>query len=187
MSGRKIVGTENGIYKSKSAKQNKKDKIVQVPLDAQERLAEILTDSPRLINLKDTEWEIRALRMGTQWLISKKCVEIAKADNSTFGDVIKQFAVNIPAVLDVLTLALLNDRCKIFADGVESKGYSDLYYATRNTLEWECDVTQFGNLLFEVLSMLSVDFFYNALTVLDTFRASVTERKRMMTKIAEQR
>lgn len=187
MSERNIVGTENGIYKSKGAKQNKKDKIVQVPLDAQERLAEILTDSPRLVNLKDTEWEIRALRMGTQWLISKKCVEIAKADNSTFGDVIKQFAINIPAVLDVLTLALLNDRCKIFADGVESKGYSDLYYATRNTLEWECDVTQFGNLLFEVLSMLSVDFFYNALTVLDTFRASVTERKRMMTKTAEQR
>lgn len=166
-------------------KDSEANKVKQVSLDAQERLAEILNDSPRLVSLNGTEWEVRALRMGTQWLIAKKCIEIAKTENSTFGDVIKQFAVNIPAVLDVITLALLNDKNRIFKDGNETKGYSDLYFATRNTLEWECNVTEFGNILFGVLSMLSVDFFYNALTVLDTFRASVTERKRMMTKTAE--
>ena len=127
------------------------------------------------------------MRMGTQWLIAKKCIEITKAENSTFGDVIKQFATNIPAVLDVLTLALLNNKYKIFKNGNAQEGFSDLYYATRNTLEWECDVTKFGNILFEVLSLMSVDFFFNALTVLDTFRASVTERKRMMTKTIEQK
>lgn len=183
MAERKIVKADS--KEKKPAK--KKKEIPQVSLDSQERLAEILTDSPRLVSLNGTEWEIRALRMGTQWLIAKKCIEIAKADNASFGDVIKQFATNIPAVLDVLTLALLNDKDKLFVDGNERNGYSDLYYATRNTLEWECDVTQFGNMLFEVLQMLSVDFFYNALTVLDTFRASVTERKRMMTKTVEQK
>lgn len=180
---RKIIKADKDV----KVESKKKNEVPQVTLDSQERLAEILTDSPRLVSLNGTEWEIRALRMGTQWLIAKKCIEINKAENSTFGDVIKQFAVNIPAVLDVLTLALLNDKDKLFKDGNERNGYSDLYYATRNTLEWECDVTQFGNLLFEVLSMLSVDFFFNALTVLDTFRASVTERKRMMTKTAEQK
>ena len=186
MSERKIIKAKS--TKKDELKANKEgQKVTQVTLDSQERLAEILTDSPRLVSLNGTEWEIRALRMGTQWLIAKKCIEINKSENSTFGDVIKQFAVNIPAVLDVLTLALLNDKDKLFVDGNEHNGYSDLYYATRNTLEWECDVTQFANLLFEVLSMLSVDFFFNALTVLDTFRASVTERKRMMTKTAEQK
>ena len=180
---RKIIKADKDV----KVESKKKNEVPQVTLDSQERLAEILTDSPRLVSLNGTEWEIRALRMGTQWLIAKKCIEINKAENSTFGDVIKQFAVNIPAVLDVLTLALLNDKDKLFKDGNERNGYSDLYYATRNTLEWECDVTQFGNLLFEVLSMLSVDFFFNALTVLDTFRASVTERKRMMTKTTEQK
>lgn len=179
---RKIIKAD-----SKEKKEVKKKEVVQPSLDSQARLAEILNDSPRLVALNGTEWEVRALRMGTQWLIAQKCVEIAKADSSTFGDVIKQFSVNIPAVIDVVTLMLLNDKNKIFKDGIESNGYSDLYYATRNTLEWECDVTQFGNILFETLSMLSVDFFYNALTVLDTYRASVTERKRMMTKTAEQR
>jgi hypothetical protein len=177
---RKIVKAD-----SKEKKEIKKKEVPQPSLDSQARLAEILNDSPRLVALNGTEWEVRALRMGTQWLIAQKCVEIAKADNSTFGDVIKQFSVNIPAVIDVITLVLLNDKNKIFKDGIEANGYSDLYFATRNTIEWECDVTQFGNILFEALSMLSVDFFYNALTVLDTYRASVTERKRMMTKTAE--
>lgn len=180
---RKIIKADKDV----TIEPKKKNEVAQVPLESQALLAEILNDSPRLVALKDTVWEVRALRMGTQWLIAKKCVEIAKADSSTFGDVIKQFAVNIPAVIDVVTLALLNDKDKLFVDGNERNGYSDLYYATRNTLEWECDVTQFGNILFEVLSMMSVDFFYNALTVLDTFRASVTERKRMMTKTAEQK
>lgn len=182
MAERKIIKADSTDKKS-----NKKKEIPQVSLDAQERLAEILSDSPKIVSLNGTEWEVRALRMGTQWLIAKKCIEINKAESASFGDIIKQFAVNIPAVLDVLTLALLNDKDKLFKDGIETKGYSDLYYATRNTLEWECDVTQFGTLLLEVLQMLSVDFFYNALTVLDMFRASVTERKRMMTKTVEQK
>lgn len=169
--------------KTKSTKQKEKQPTVvaQVSLDAQERLAELLTDSPRLVNLNGTEWEVRALRMGTQWLIAKKCIEIAKAEGSTYGDIVKQFAVNIPAVLDVLTLALLNDKRKIYKNGSETEGFSDLYYATRNTLEWECDVTKFANILLEVLSMLSVDFFYQALDMLQIFRASITERKRMRT------
>ena len=37
----------------------------EVALDAQERLAEILSDSPRLVSLNGTEWEVKALRMGT--------------------------------------------------------------------------------------------------------------------------
>lgn len=169
--------------KTNTTKQKEKQPTVvaQVSLDAQERLAELLTDSPRLINLNGTEWEVRALRMGTQWLIAKKCIEIAKSDTPEFGDVIRQFAVNIPAVLDVLTLALLNDKRKIYKNGIETEGFSDLYYATRNTLEWECDVTKFANILIEVLSLLSVDFFYQALDMLQIFRASITERKRMRT------
>ena len=67
----------------------------KVSLDSQERLAEILNDSPRIVNLRGTEWEIRALRMGTQWLIAKKCIEVAKVENANFGDIVKQFAVNM--------------------------------------------------------------------------------------------
>lgn len=181
MSERKIVKSKNANIDTSK----KKKEIPAVSLESQERLAEILTDSPHLISLNGTEWEVRALRMGTQWLIAKKCIEVSKSDTDGFVDVIKHFSVNIPAVLDVLTLALLNDKYKIYTDGIESKGFSDLYYATRNTLEWECDVTQFAEILYEVLSMLSVDFFYQALDMLQIFRASVTERKRMRTKTLE--
>lgn len=148
-----------------------------VSLDAQCRLAEILNDSPRLVSLQNTEWEIRALRMGSQWLIAKKCVEVAKANSTSFGDVIKQFAINIPAVLDVLTIALLNDKNKIYENGDESKGFSQLYKATRSTLEWDCDVTQFSEILFEVLQLLDVGFFWESHRILEIFRETTMTRK----------
>lgn len=155
---------------------------LSVSLDAQQRLAEILNDSPRIVSLNGTEWEVRALRMGTQWLMAQKIIEIDKSESGTFGDVIKHFAVNIPAVLDIITLCLLNDRHKIYKDGEPTKGFSELYMATRNTLEWDCDVSQFGQLLFEVFQMIDVSFFTEALDMLQIFRATVTEKKRMRKK-----
>ena len=175
-----VMGT--GAAKKKAAKKTVENKPEPVNIDAQARLAEILTDSPRLVSLNGTEWEVRALRMGTQWLIAQKAIEINKAENATMGDILKQFAVNMPAVLDVITLALLNDKNKIYKNGRECEGFSDLYYTTKDTLSWDCDPTQFAELLFEVFQLLSVDFFHNALDILAVFRASVTERKR--TRIA---
>ena len=155
---------------------------LSVSLDAQQRLAEILNDSPRIVSLNGTEWEVRALRMGTQWLMAQKIIEIDKSESGTFGDVMKHFAVNIPAVLGIITLCLLNDRHKIYKDGEPTKGFSELYRATRNTLEWDCDVSQFGQLLFEVFQMIDVSFFTEALDMLQIFRATVTEKKRMRKK-----
>lgn len=159
------------------AKKKKEEQIAEVSIEAQERLVEILTDSPRLINLAGTEWEIRALRMGTQYLIAREVIKINKANSATFGDIITQFATNIPAVIDVLTLALLNDRHKIFKDGVEGGAYSELFKATRDTLMWECNVSEFGNLLFEVLQMVQIDFFQSSLTVINLLREQITMRK----------
>lgn len=151
--------------------------ITQVSLDSQERLAEIMNDSPRLVSLNGTEWEIKALRMGTQWLISKKCIEVAKAENATFGDIVKQFATNIPAIVEVLVLALLNDKKKIYKDGDESNGFSELYHATYNTLMWDCRVEQFGEIFLSVLQMLDVSFFMESCRILEIFRESTMARK----------
>ena len=160
-----------------SKKVSKEIKDKQVSLDSQERLAEILNDSPRIVSLNNTEWEIRALRMGTQWLIAKKCIEVSKVESANFGDIVKQFAINIPAVLDVLTLALLNDRNKIFKDGNERNGYSDLFNDTFNTLKWECKVEDFGNIFLEVLQMIDVSFFMESCRILEIFRESTMARK----------
>ena len=158
-------------------KLKKNEEISQVSLESQERLAEIMNDSPRLVSLNGTEWEIKALRMGTQWLISKKCIEVAKAENATFGDIIKQFTTNIPSVVEVLVLALLNDKKKIYKDGDEGNGFSDLYYATYNTLMWDCKVEQFGDIFLSVLQMLDVSFFMESHRILEIFRESTMMRK----------
>lgn len=157
-------------------KKNNK-KYIDVSIDAQERLAEILNDSPRLVSLNGTEWEVRALRMGTQWLIAQKCVQVAKAEGANFGDIVKQFAVNIPAVVEVLVLALLNDRKKIYKDGDESNGFSELYKSTYETLMWDCKVEDFGNIFLEVLQLIDVSFFMESHRMLEIFREATMTRK----------
>ena len=67
MSEEKIIKAE----KSDRSYKESKPTLDQPSLDSQARLAEILNDSPRLVSLNGTEWEVRTLRMGTQWLISK--------------------------------------------------------------------------------------------------------------------
>ena len=181
MSEEKIIKVE----KSDRAYKKSKPALDQPSLDSQARLAEILNDSPRLVSLNGTEWEVRTLRMGTQWLISKVVSDMAKEEAKTFGDIIRQFSVNIPAILDVLTLCLLNDKAKIFESGNPNKGYSKLYRATRNTLEWDCDVSEFGNILLECLQLMNVDFFLQSRDILEIFKKSVLEKKR--TRIAEQK
>jgi hypothetical protein len=170
--------------------ENKKEKkieskeIQEVSLESQKRLAEILNDTPRLVSLNGTEWEVRALRVGTQWLICQKCIEVAIVENAEFGDIIKQFTKNIPALVEILTLALLNDKQKIFHDGDESKGKSKLFQATYDTLMWECKLSEFGVLLLETLQLIDVGFFLESYRMLQTFRESTMTRK---TKTLEQK
>ena len=175
------------IIKVKNQKKEQKQdikKTSEVALSSQKRLAEILNDSPHIVSLNGTEWEVRALRTGTQWLICKKCVEVAMVENADFGDVVKQFCTNIPALVEILTLALLNDRHKIFTDGVESNGYSQLYNATYDTLMWDCETSEFGFLLLEVLQLIDVSFFLESYRMLQIFRESTMTRK---TKTLEQK
>jgi hypothetical protein len=165
------------INKNKQRGEKEKKRPSEVSLEAQERLAEILSDRPRLISLNGTEWEIRALRMGTQYLIAQEVIKINKVENANFGDVVKQFAINMPSVLKVLTLALLNDKDKIFKNGSESEGYSELYEATYDTLAWECEVSEFGNILLETLQLLDTSFFMESCRIVEMFKVATTARR----------
>ena len=172
MAKKVIKAVSNKKAEAKAKEQNK----IIVSLEAQERLVEVLTDSPRIVSLNGTEWAIKALRMGTQYLIAQKVIQIKKAEDKTFGDIISQFAVNMPAVVEVITLALLNDKNKIFKDGIDGGEYSDLYNATYQTLMWECNVEEFGNLLLEVLQMIDTNFFMESCRILEMFKMSTTAR-----------
>ncbi len=158
---------------------------VPVDLAAQERLAEILNDSPRLVNLAGTEWEVRTLRMKVQWLIAAEVIKINKIEQGAgFGDIVKQFAMSMPAVIRVITLAVLNDRYKIFRHGNENEGYSELFEATYDTIAWEGKVDEYGTLLLEILQLLDIDFFLGSHRILEMFKTATMARK---TKTVEQK
>ena len=149
-------------------------------LEAQEQLVEILNDSPHLVSLAGTPYEVRSLRFGTQYLIAQEAITINKLEHANFGDIVKQFAVNIPSVIKVLTLCLLNDKSRIYKDGIERNGFSDEYHALYDTLMWEGNIQEYGNLLLECLQLLDISAFLQALDIVQLFRASVTMKKNQM-------
>lgn len=174
-----IIKAENKNKKETKAKKEK-----EVSLEAQEQLVEILNDSPHIVSLANTDWEIRSLRFGTQYLIAQEVININKVENANFGDIVKQFSINIPSVIKILTLCVLNDKKRIFKDGVETNGFSDEYKAIYETLMWEGNIQEYGSLLLECLQLLDVSTFFQALDIVQIFRAGVTMRK---TKMDEQK
>jgi hypothetical protein len=164
------------------AKQTKTTK--DVSIDAQEKLVEILNDSPHLVALNGTEYEVRALRMGTQYLIAQEVIKINKVENANFGDIVKQFSINIPSVVKVIVLCLLNDKKRIYQDGLEYKGFSEEYNALYETIMWEGNISTYGMLLLECLQMLDVSVFMEVLDILSVFKTTITMKRE---KIREQK
>ncbi len=151
-----------------------KETTPQTPVsnEAMERLARLMNDSPSIMRLHGTEWEIHALKPGTQWLIAEEACKIIKGENMAMGDVIKEFATNMPAVARVITLALLNDKDKI---------YGQQYQQVYDALMWgEYDIKDWAQLLFEVVSLVDVDFFLASTNAVATLRQMTLERKTTM-------
>lgn len=141
----------------------------QVSDDAMAKLARLMNDSPTIMKLRGTEWEIRALKPGTQWLIAEETCRIVDKENASMGDVLKQFAVNMPSVCKVLTLALLNDKKRIYGEE-----FTEVY----ESLMWgEYDMRDWATLLAEILNLIDVDFFIASTNVVKMLRRSTLDRK----------
>lgn len=131
----------------------------RVPDKDMEQLARLMNDSPSLVTLHGTKWRITGLKPGVQWLIAEQACQIVKGEKLSMGDVIKEFAVNLPAVVNVITLALLNDKDRIFSD-YGKRELSEEYHQVYDLLMWgEYDMKDWALLLGEILNLISTDFF----------------------------
>lgn len=149
----------------------KKEITGEVTLESMERLAKVMNDSPTLLKLGKTEFAITALKPGTQWLIAEEAVKIQKNEDASFADIIKQFAVNIPSVVRVITLAILNDKKRI---------NSDEYKTVYETIMWETKPEEWLNLLIEIMQLLSLDFFFQTTQSIAAIRQMALGRKTTM-------
>lgn len=141
--------------------------------ESMEKLAKVMTDAPSLVKLADAGWEVRALKPAVQWEIAKIACEIHNVENATYGDVLTGFAKNLPAVVRVITLALLNDKERI-------KNEYDVVY---DTLMWESNPREWANVLWEILNLQDIGFFLQITQVTEIFRQTTLQKKKM---IAEQ-
>ena len=77
--------------------------------------------------------------------------------------------------MKVITLALLNDKNRIYVNGDNLQGFSDEYNATYNTLMWEVTNNEgIITILMEVLQMIDVSFFLTSSEVVKTMRQMMT-------------
>lgn len=161
--------------------ENKKDKKT-TSVDAMERLAKVMNDTPTIVKMSNTEFAITALKPGTQWLIAEESCKIMKAEQGNFKDVIKQFAINIPSVVHVITLAILNDKNRIFED-YKSRKYSEEYQSVYDTIMWETSPDNWLSLLVEIMNMLSMDYFFQSTNAVAMIREAALGRKMKMEEL----
>lgn len=148
-------------------------------MDAMSRLAQVMNDSPTVVKMANTEWPIKALRPATQWLIAEESLKIQKSEEGNFSDVIKQFAQNIPSVVKVLTLAILNDKKRIYGNNTDGT-FSEEYRAVYDTIMWETDSQSWIGLLVEVMNMLSLDYFFASTNAIAMIREMALGKKMTM-------
>lgn len=147
-----------------------------VSRESMARLAQVMNDSPSIIKMDKTEFRITALKPGTQWLIAEESCEILKSEEGNFSDAIKQFAKSTPAVVKILTLAILNDKARIFKD-YDKRTFSDEYYAIYETIMWETSPRYWISLLVEVMNLLSMDYFFEITNAIAAIREMALGKK----------
>lgn len=138
--------------------------------EAMEKLVKVMTDAPTLVKLADAGWEVRALKPAVQWEIAKIACEIHQVENASYGDVLTEFAKNLPAVVRVITLALLNDKKRI------EEEYDIVY----DTLMWESNPSEWATVLLEILNLQDIGFFLQITQVTEIFRQMTLQRKKIM-------
>lgn len=146
----------------------KEKKINPVSIESQKRLMQIMNDSPTLFKLAGTEWEIKALKPGVQWLIVEEACNIQKKEDASMRDVFLGIAQNFDSVIKIITWALLNDKHKIEND------FSTIY----DKLKWESDIQEWAMLLQEILSLIDVSFFFATTNAIAMMREVTAQRKK---------
>lgn len=145
--------------------------------EAMAKLVKIMNDTPSIVKLQNTEWAITGLKPAVQMLIAEEACKVVKEEKASMGDVLKEFSMNLSSVARCITLALLNDKERIFKN-YEKRTYSEEYRSVYDTLMWgDIKLKDWAQLLYEILSLIDTDFFFESTSVIKTVRAITLERK----------
>lgn len=164
----KVIKAEN-TAKEREVEKSKVN-IKEASDDAMERLIKVMNDSPTIVKLAEAGWEVRALKPAVQWKIAELACKVHNIEKATFGDILSGLAGNLPNMVRIVTLALLNDKERI------KNEYDNVY----DTLMWESNPSEWANLLFEILNLMDVNFFFAITQTIETFRTMTLERKKTM-------
>lgn len=140
---------------------------------ARERLLEIMADSPTILKLGGTDFELTALKNGTLIKICEEAVKIKKVQvdsEDKTASVMLSMATQIPVVCRIVTYALLNDRKRI------ERNFDDVYDIVLNNTSQ----SDLFNLFYEIIQKLDVSFFFANIESSLTLLQTMTDRRMTM-------
>ena len=85
-------------------------------------------------------------------------------------------------MVKVLTLAILNDKDRIFSD-YKRKIFSEEYESVYETIMWETNPNGWIALLVEVMNMLSMEYFFQSTNAVAMIREAALGKKMKMEEL----
>lgn len=98
-------------------------------LGYEKKLSDVMLDRGRIVTIAGREYEIKALKMYTRWLISECINEMEINENDTVNMLESMFS-DIPLLAKMITYAILRDKDVIENKDIFSKTYNEVLEAT---------------------------------------------------------
>lgn len=98
-------------------------------LGYEKKLSDVMLDRGRIVTIAGREYEIKALKMYTRWLISECINEMEMSEKDTINMLENMFS-DIPLLAKMITYAILRDKDAIEDKDTFSKTYNEIMEAT---------------------------------------------------------
>lgn len=120
-------------------------------IEYEKQLSDVQLDRGKKVVIAGKEYNIKALKMYTRWLISE-CVNEMQIKEKDTINIIESMFTDIPLLVKIITYAILRDKDKVENEELFNKTYDALMEAT--------DMQEYLNAWTAVVELLDVDWFF---------------------------
>lgn len=120
-------------------------------IEYQSKLSDVMLDRGEEIVIAGKNYEIKALKMRTRWLISE-CINKMELREKDTINMLESMFTDIPLLAKMITYAVLRDKEKIENKELFTKTYDDI-------LECE-DMQEYLNAITTIIKLMDIEWFF---------------------------
>lgn len=117
----------------------------------QKKLADVMLDRGEPITINGKQYELKALKMHTRWLISECINKMELAEKDTIN-IVESMFTDIPLLVRIITIAILRDRDKIENTELYNKTYDEVLDCS--------NMQEYLDAITVIIRLLDVEWFF---------------------------